>query len=207
MVDRRQDKTIRESIRHMISLIEPTKTTRLVYFDDTGSIKTITGRILEDNEDTFTYFELEDIIEFIEGTKKFTDFAVTRTDKPLIFEIVKKKANVRQRNVKNQIHKITDAGDTDIVIETREGSVTIYANEDLVKKSGVKKNQSVTFAGTDMHPFFVTHKDKPDFIISTLLVSFSDILSGEKVSINFEHKYDVSIYTKKYFDTYTLRRV
>lgn len=191
----------------MISLIEPTKTTRLVYFDDTGSIKTITGRILEDNEDTFTYFELEDIIEFIEGTKKFTDFAVTRTDKPLIFEIVKKKANVRQRNVKNQIHKITDAGDTDIVIETREGSVTIYANEDLVKKSGVKKNQSVTFAGTDMHPFFVTHKDKPDFIISTLLVSFSDILSGEKVSINFEHKYDVSIYTKKYFDTYTLRRV
>ena len=207
MVDRRQDKTIRESIRHMISLIEPTKTTRLVYFDDTGSIKTITGRILEDNEDTFTYFELEDIIEFIEGTKKFTDFAVTRTDKPLIFEIVKKKANVRQRNVKNQIHKITDVGDTDIVIETREGSVTIYANEDLVKKSGVKKNQSVTFAGTDMHPFFVTHKDKPDFIISTLLVSFSDILSGEKVSINFEHKYDVSIYTKKYFDTYTLRRV
>ena len=207
MVDRRQDKTIRESIRHMISLIEPTKTTRLVYFDDTGSIKTITGRILEDNEDKFTYFELEDIIEFIEGTKKFTDFAVTRTDKPLIFEIVKKKANVRQRNVKNQIHKITDAGDTDIVIETREGSVTIYANEDLVKKSGVKKNQSVTFAGTDMHPFFVTHKDKPDFIISTLLVSFSDILSGEKVSINFEHKYDVSIYTKKYFDTYTLRRV
>ena len=207
MVDRRQDKTIRESIRHMISLIEPTKTTRLVYFDDTGSIKTITGRILEDNEDTFTYFELEDIIEFIEGTKKFTDFAVTRTDKPLIFEIVKKKANVRQRNVKNQIHKITDAGDTDIVIETREGSVTIYANDDLVKKSGVKKNQSVTFAGTDMHPFFVTHKDKPDFIISTLLVSFSDILSGEKVSINFEHKYDVSIYTKKYFDTYTLRRV
>ena len=191
----------------MISLIEPTKTTRLVYFDDTGSIKTITGRILEDNEDTFTYFELEDIIEFIEGTKKFTDFAVTRTDKPLIFEIVKKKANVRQRNVKNQIHKITDAGDTDIVIETREGSVTIYANDDLVKKSGVKKNQSVTFAGTDMHPFFVTHKDKPDFIISTLLVSFSDILSGEKVSINFEHKYDVSIYTKKYFDTYTLRRV
>jgi len=207
MVDRRQDKTIRESIRHMISLIEPTKTTRLVYFDDTGSIKTITGRILEDNEDTFTYFELEDIIEFIEGTKKFTDFAVTRTDKPLIFEIVKKKANVRQRNVKNQIHKITDVGDTDIVIETREGSVTIYANDDLVKKSGVKKNQSVTFAGTDMHPFFVTHKDKPDFIISTLLVSFSDILSGEKVSINFEHKYDVSIYTKKYFDTYTLRRV
>ena len=191
----------------MISLIEPTKTTRLVYFDDTGSIKTITGRILEDNEDTFTYFELEDIIEFIEGTKKFTDFAVTRTDKPLIFEIVKKKANVRQRNVKNQIHKITDVGDTDIVIETREGSVTIYANDDLVKKSGVKKNQSVTFAGTDMHPFFVTHKDKPDFIISTLLVSFSDILSGEKVSINFEHKYDVSIYTKKYFDTYTLRRV
>jgi hypothetical protein len=191
----------------MISLIEPTKTTRLVYFDDTGSIKTITGRILENNEDTFTYFELEDIIEFIEGTKKFTDFAVTRTDKPLIFEIVKKKADVRQRNVKNQIHKITDAGDTDIVIEAREGSVTIYANDDLVKKSGVKKNQSVTFAGTDMHPFFVTHKDKPDFIISTLLVSFSDILSGEKVSINFEHKYDVSIYTKKYFDTYTLRRV
>lgn len=191
----------------MISLIEPTKTTRLVYFDDGGAITTITGRKLEDNSQTYTYFEIDDIVEFIEGTKKFTDYTVTRTDKPLVFEIVKKQADVRQRNVKNQIYKIIDDGDTDIVVEVGDGFVTIYANDDLVKKSGVKKNQSVAFAGTDMHPFFVTHRDKPDFLISTLLVSFSDILSGEKVTINFEHKYDVSIYTKKYFDTYTLRRV
>lgn len=190
----------------MISLIEPTDTTRLVYFDDSGSIKTITGRMLEDSEDTFTYFEFEDIVDFIDGTKKFTDFAVTRTDKPLIFEIVKKKVNVRQRNVKNQIHKITEDGDGEIIIEVSDTQMTFYANDDLVMKSGVKKNQSVSFAGTDRHPFFITHKDKPDFLISTALVSFSDLLSGEKVTINYEHKYDVSIYTKQYFDTYTLRR-
>lgn len=190
----------------MISILEPTSSTKIVYFDDSGLISQITGRIDNDSVHTCANFEIDDILGLIDGTKKFSDYAVTRTDNPLIFEIVKKKANLRQRSVNNQVSKIVLLEDADINIDINSNDITFSASEMLVKKSNVRKNQRVTIAGTDVHPFWITHKDRPDFVISTMLVDLSDLLSGEIVSINYEHKYEVSIYTKKYFDTYSLRR-
>jgi hypothetical protein len=190
----------------MISILEPTKTTRIVYFDDCGLISQITGRVDEDNTNTSANFEIDDILDFIEGNKKFSDYAVTRTDNPLIFEIVKKKANLRHRNVNNQVSKIELLEDADINVEINANGIKFSASETLIKKSNVRKNQRVAIAGTDKHPFWLTHKDRPDFIISTVLVDLSDLLSGEIITINYEHKYEVSIYTKRYFDTYSLRR-
>lgn len=190
----------------MISLLEPTQTTRYVYFDDSGMISSITGRLDENSTNSHALFEMDDIKDFIEGNKRFTDYAVTRTENPLVFEIVKKKANLRQRNVKNQIYKLQEAEEYDILVEVNNKEIKVSASADLVTRSGVRKNQNVSIAGTDVHPFFITFKDRPDFLIDTVLVSMSDLLCGETVSINYEHKYDISVYTKKYFDTYSLRR-
>lgn len=190
----------------MISLIDPTSTTRYVYFDSDGIITSISLRKDDNNDKSFAYFEFDDVRDFLEGNKRFSDFAVTKTSNPIIFEIVKRNANVRQRNVKNQINKITYHVDPDIHVTITDNTLEIEASEDLINRSNVRKNQSVTLSGSDSHPFFITHKDRPDFIISTILVKFSDILSGEKTVINYEHKYEVSVYTKKYFDTYSLRR-
>lgn len=190
----------------MISLIEPTSTTRYVYFDSDGVITSISLRKDDSNDNSFAYFEFDDVRDFLEGTKKFSDFAVTKTNNPIVFEIVKRNADVRQRSVKNQINKITYHEDPDIHITITDSTLEIEASEDLINRSNVRKNQSVTLSGSDSHPFFITHKDRPDFIISTILIKFSDILSGEKTVINYEHKYEVSVYTKKYFDTYSLRR-
>lgn len=190
----------------MISVIDPTATTRYVYFNDSGIINSISGRPIEDTTDSYAFFELDDIVDFVQGNIRFTDYTVTRTDNPLVFEIVKKKVNVRQRNVQNQIYKLQTTEEYDILVEVSNNEIRISASADLVRRSGVRKNQSVSIAGTDKHPFFITFKDKPDFLIDTILVSLSDLLCGETVSINYEHKYDVSVYTKKYFDTYSLRR-
>lgn len=190
----------------MISVIDPTATTRYVYFNDGGIINSISGRPIEDTSDSYAFFELDDIIDFVQGNIRFTDYTVTRTDNPLVFEIVKKKVNVRQRNVQNQIYKLQTTEEYDILVEVSNKEIKVSASDDLVRRSGVRKNQSVSIAGTDMHPFFITFKDKPDFLIDTILVSMSDLLCGETVSINYEHKYDISVYTKKYFDTYSLRR-
>lgn len=190
----------------MISVIDPTATTRYVYFNDSGIINSISGRPMEDTSDSYAFFELDDIIDFVQGNIRFTDYTVTRTDNPLVFEIVKKKVNVRQRNVQNQIYKLQTTEEYDILVEVSNKEIKVSASDDLVRRSGVRKNQSVSIAGTDMHPFFITFKDKPDFLIDTILVSMSDLLCGETVSINYEHKYDISVYTKKYFDTYSLRR-
>jgi len=190
----------------MISLIEATATTRYVYFNDSGMITSISGRLDEESSNSYALFEMDDIKDFITGDKKFSDFTITRTDNPLIYEIVKKKVNVRQRNVKNLIYKLSDNEEYDILVEVNKKEITVSASDDLVKRSGVRKNQRISIGGSDKHPFFITFKDKPDFIIETLLVDMSDLLAGETITINYEHKYDVSVYTKKYFDTYSLRR-
>lgn len=191
----------------MISVLEQTNTTRAVYFNDDGIITSITGRVDENNTDMFAFFEIETVMPFIEGTYKFTDYTVKRTDNPLIFEIIKRKVNIKQRNVENQIAKIIEVEDADINVEITDDAIVISASAGLVDKSDVDSNQDVIVAGATVHPFFITHKDKPEFLISTELVKFSELLSGEKTVINYEHKYDISVYTRRYFDSYSLRRV
>lgn len=191
----------------MISVLEQTNTTRAVYFNDDGIITSITGKVDENNTDMFAFFEIETVMPFIEGTYKFTDYTVKRTDNPLLFEIIKRKVNIKQRNVENQIAKIIEVEDADINVEITDDAIVISASDALVDKSGVDENQNVIVAGATEHPFFITHKDKPEFLISTELVKFSDLLSGKQTVINYEHKYDVSVYTRRYFDSYSLRRV
>jgi len=188
------------------SVIEKTNTARFVYFDNNGMITTITNRRSEEDSDMFAYFELQDVLPLVEGTEKFTDFTVKRSDNPLVYDIVKRKVNLKQRSAESQITRISPSIYGDIIVELTDDAIVISASDELVLKSNIDKNQNVIVAGTDMHPFFITHKDRPEFIISTQLVKFSDLLSGEKVTINYDYKYDISVYTRKYFDSYTLRR-
>lgn len=191
----------------MISVTEATSTTRYVYFDDTGTITSITGREEENNSNMYALFEIDTVVPFLEGVYKFSDYTVTRTSNPLIYEIVKRKVNIKQRSAENQISKITEIDDGDIVVELTADGIVLSASVGLVERSQVDKNQTVVVAGSDVHPFFITHKDRPEFLISIETVKFSDLLSGEKVTINYDYKYDISVYTRKYFDSYSLRRV
>ena len=188
------------------STIEDNRTNRYVYFDDTGTITSISGRT-DDTDNMYAIFKLDDILPFIEGTYKFSDYTVVRNSNPLVYDIVKRKVNIKQRSAENQISKIIELDGADINIEMTDNSIVISASDGLVARSNVDKNQSVVVAGTDSHPFFITHKDKPEFLINMQMIKFSDLLSGEKVTINYDYKYDISIYTRKYFDSYSLRRV
>ena len=188
------------------STIEDNRTNRYVYFDDTGTITSISGRT-DDTDNMYAIFKLDDILPFIEGTYKFSDYTVARNSNPLVYDIVKRKVNIKQRSAENQISKIIELDGADINIEMTDNSIVISASDGLVARSNVDKNQSVVVAGTDSHPFFITHKDKPEFLINMQMIKFSDLLSGEKVTINYDYKYDISIYTRKYFDSYSLRRV
>jgi hypothetical protein len=77
------------------------------------------------------------------------------------------------------------------------------ANDKLKEVIGIDENQVVTIAGKTEHVFFVTHKDRPDFLIKTILVPFSELLSsGKSIKLSY-NKYNVSVYTQKYFDKYS----
>ena len=81
----------------MISLINKTDTCRAVYFDGFNKISQITNQI-QDTKDLFAWFEIKDIEPFLNGSYKFSDYIVSRTDNPLVYEIVKSTVDIKRRN-------------------------------------------------------------------------------------------------------------
>jgi len=190
----------------MLSVIEKTNTCRAVYFDSFSKITQITNKI-EDTKDLFAWFEIDDIMSFLDGKYKFTDYIVSRTSNPLVYEIVKTKVDIGRRNKDNQLHKISTIPDSDIIIYIEDDNLVFEASESLKKSIGIDPNRVVTVAGKTEHVFFVTYKDKPEFLIKTVLVPFSELLStGKRVKFE-ENKYSISVYTQKYFDKYSWRKI
>jgi len=190
----------------MISVKEPTETTRIVNFDDNGNILSISSTIDEDKK--HTYFEIEDIKPFLEGVIKISDFKIVKTpDSVFTYEIKRTKVDIKQKSKENQLVKIEEYDNADIDITYDGETISLKPSEDLKAKSEVDASQSVTVAGKTKHMFFVTYKDRPDFLIKTLSIPFAKLLS-DGVDVKFEYnKYDISIYTQKFLDTYSFRRI
>ena len=112
----------------MISVIEQTKTCRAVYFDGFSKISQITNQIL-DTKDLFAWFEIEDIAPFLDGRYKFSDYIVSRTKNPLIYEIIKSKVDIKRRNKDNQLHKILTIEDADIFLSFEDGELMLSYNK------------------------------------------------------------------------------
>ena len=47
---------------------------------------------------------------------KFSDYIVSRTKNPLVYEIMKTKVDIKRRNKDNQLHKILTTDDADILL-------------------------------------------------------------------------------------------
>mgnify|MGYP000079428202 FL=1 len=188
----------------MISLINKTDTCRAVYFDSFNKITQITNQI-QDTKNLFAWFEIEDIKPFLEGSYKFSDYIVSRTDNPLVYEIIKTKVDIKRRNKDNQLHKILETKDADIFLPFEDDELVFKASDKLKKSIGIDPHQLVSVAGKTDHVFFITHKDRPEFLIKTILVPFSELLSsGKHVKLSY-NKYSISVYTQKYFDKYSWR--
>ena len=81
------------------------------------------------------------------------------------------------------------------------------ANEKLKKTIGIDANQLVTVAGKTDHVFFITYKDRPEFLIKIVEIPFSELLSTGKRIKFVDNKYSISVYTQKYFDKYSWRKI
>ena len=190
----------------MISLINKTDTCRAVYFDSFSKISQITNKII-DTKDLFAWFEIEDIKPFLEGTYKFSDYIVSRTSNPLVYEIVKTKVDIKRRNKDNQLHKVMIEEDADIILSLDDEGIQFEADEKLKDTIGIDPNQLLTVAGKTDHVFFICYKDRPEFLIKTIEIPFSELLSAGKHGKLSYNKYNVSVYTQKYFDKYSWRKV
>ncbi len=118
----------------MISVKEPTETTRIVNFDDNGNILSISSTIDEDKK--YTYFEIEDIKPFLEGVIKISDFKIVKIpDSVFTYEIKRTKVDIKQKSKENQLVKIEEYDNADIDITYDGETISLKPSEDLKAKS------------------------------------------------------------------------
>lgn len=181
---------------------------RYVYFDNDGVITQITSAKDDKSDGLYALFELSDVIPFIDATYRFSDYVVAKTKNPLEYEIKKKKVQYKSRSVSSQFSKIDTCIDAEIVLNYSKGILSFKSSDSVVKNSGITFGQEVEISGAKEHPFFVTVKDRPDFILETVLVPFSDLLVGEKYEVKLNTPYkEIGVYTRPIFNSYTLETV
>ena len=180
---------------------------RVVSFDEKGKIDSISSKVPEQENLLYAYFTMDDMIPFMQGTNKMSDYLVSKTKDVFTYEIIKTKVSIKKRSKESQLFQIPDVKNVDIDITYDGKEFKFIPSEEIVKGSGVNNSQQVTVGGKYAHVFFITHDNKPEHLIQTMQIPFADLLSGP-VSIKFDYnKYSISLYTQKFLETYSFRRL
>ena len=180
---------------------------RVVSFDEKGKISSISSKKPEQDNLLYAYFKMEDMVPFMHGTYKLSDYIVSKTKDVFTYEIVKTKVDIKKRSKESQLFQIPYMQNVDIDITYDGKELKFNPSENIVKGSGVTSSQQVTVGGKHTHVFFITYDNKPEHLIQTLQIPFAELLSGP-VSIKFDYnKYDISVYTQKFLETYSFRRL
>lgn len=177
---------------------------RYVYFSNDGTINKISSKNDTETDDLWATFSITDVTPFIDGSYKFSDYVVNKNTTDIGYSIVKKRIDVKSRAIESQIRKINTCKDAEIVIFLKQDNITIRASQSVLEKD-ISSDQEVMIAGKTSHPFFITMKDRPDFILKEVLVPYNILLTGEVFSESIPYNHlAVSIYTRPYFNTYSL---
>jgi len=183
-----------------------TKDARAVNLNEHGDIVSITSMSIEDDVLKCAWFSMESIKPFLMGNYKFSDYKVVKTDDIFVYEIIKSKVDIKQRNKDSQLYKLNNEKYCEISVTWDGTELCFTPSKELVKNANVDEHQNVTLAGKTHHPFFITYENRPDFIIQTISIPFAKLLSSE-TRVKFEYnKYNISLYTQKYLETYSFRR-
>lgn len=186
------------------SIFNEGKLSRYVYFNNDGIITKISSKKEDDDDSLWATFAIGDVLPFINGSYKFSDYIVNKNSTDIGYSIVKKRVDLKSRAIESQIKKITPCNDADIMVLLQDNFIKIKAAGRIIEK-GISSDQEVTIAGKSEHPFFITLKDNPDYVIKEVSVPYNVILTGSEFSekIPFSHT-KVSVYTRPYFNTYSL---
>lgn len=186
------------------SIFAEGKPLRYVYFTNDGAITKISSKREDDNDSLWATFVIGDVLPFIDGTYRFTDYIVNKNSTDIGYSILKKKVDLKSRAIETQIKKITPCNDADIVVLLQDSIIKIRAAERIIEK-GISSDQEVMIAGKSEHSFFLTLRDNPDYVLKEILVPYNVILTGSEFLQNIPFpKTKVSVYTRPYFNTYSL---
>ncbi len=184
------------------SVVSDSLPLRYVYFSNEGTITKIASRTDDDTDDLWATFRISDVLPFIDGSYRFSDYVVNKNSTDIGYSIIKKRVDVKSRAIESQIKKVSTCNDAEIVIILKENNISIMASEKVIEKD-ISSDQEVMIAGKANHPFFITLKDRPDFILKEILVPYNLLLTGKIYSDTIPNS-TVSVYTRPYFNTYSL---
>ena len=169
---------------------------KIVYFDDNGTIESFENRVCSDSNNKYAYFKTSDVSILLDGTRKIDDFHVIYKNDTVSYYIVQKDKNII--NITQCTKKLETVSNPTIIIDIIDTGFTFQLAKDISVDITllVKLNQN----------FYITLQDEPDFIIDSINLNYENIISGEKYTINYIHKYDdISMYiTEEILETYSI---
>ena len=177
---------------------------RCVKFGDNGEITSISSSYIEDDS-SYAWFSIADVLPFLSGEKKVSDFVVAKTKNPLVFSIIKREVEFTRRNNDNTFQKVSYCKDAEIMLSLKDEKLKVRASQSVLDETDVDINNEVTIAGKKAQDIYVTMKDEPNFILGTISVPFNILLGGEVYEHNLPYSEDeVSFYLRKYFNEYSM---
>ena len=191
----------------LVSLYKENENLRVVSFDNSGKILEVSSRKPNNENTLFAYFKLDDIKDFMTGEARTTEHIVRKTSDVFTYEIIKTKVSIKKRITESQLFHIEEQDNAELDI-TFDGEYLVFTpSKKLKESSDVDPSQSVMVAGKSSHVFFITYEGKPEHLIQTIHIPFSELLSTG-FSIKFDYnKYSISLYTQKFLETYSFRRL
>lgn len=178
----------------------------LNFNEKTGEIWKVTNEL----DDTTPYLEIsrELMVEFTEQKKNMDDYIVVPSDTgEAKFDLKFKHRTLESFDVDKSIHQLPKYVEDQrlvfyIIQDTKQKCWKAKLSSDLKKllsSTGYYKDKN--------HVVFVTDQDDPNFLLDTLVINFSEVLTKEYQLIKntnpmVAQRRDVSVYCGKVFENY-----
>lgn len=175
----------------------------LIYFDkSTGAILSITNEEKKDL-DTFIKMPYDDVKLFLEGKQNFNDFKIVFEKDQITLVSAKVSSDINFNSL--ILVPVGNRIDCSLSIENHvDVKHWAFKIRDDVKISLKQKVLDVTLE------FYITKYQNKNYVFRTISMTLDELVKKDKIFIPHEFdiesdKTQISIVTKKFFDTYNLR--
>jgi hypothetical protein len=180
-----------------------------IYFEkSSGNIKKISGKVEETTEDTFLikvfYDQVKDIYE---GRKSFNDYVISYDIKRKEYALILKGNAFKNYDVNEYLFKVPiniKNSDIKITQNFKKQAWQIKLNRRVAKKiinDGFKSYANLFFS--------VTKRDDPNIIYRSFKLDIQELIDQSEIIFPFTSNKEItnllSLYTNKYFDTYSYK--
>ena len=174
-----------------------------IYFDNRKQIVSVSGRKDPTSPHHYTVFPREDVIGFMDGSMRSSEYQVVENRKTGKVTIEKKKTNVVSiQTLDDKLYKIEPLTKDNFDVKI------IHKNSSLQFKLNAKKRKDllgdasdITINGADTLEFFITSKNDPHFLKKHIRISVADFIKQD-IKVEYEQDLDISIYTKRVYEDY-----